>query len=794
MLLCGAACSNVESVPLGICGNHIVEDTEDCDSAEKNCSSSCHFSCSANKGDLCPPGYGCDLGAGQCRGASGTFTHDGVLGNSQNFPVVADFDGDQRDDLLIAGSDGFRSSPSAIYFFDPGASTHTVVSLPQAQLAATFDVTGDGRSDVVLGGSSLLAYESRPGRQFSPLLSSSRGVASDTRLFSADFDCDGRREFAYLQGNTLSILRSERTFAAQPELDLGTSEILSPFAVSWFRNAAGQRCELLVLFEKARSRMHVYGNAGADPDQGVQLLSTIDLLGPAAPPATLFAADFDLDGHPDLIVEPQPAAFGDPPNGAYIAYGVGDGSFDSSPHPTSLAPGNGTARPLVDCDCSGLAVGQFDNDPSLDFFDGVVRLGGGAFQFYDHARVADLTGDGRDDVAAVLQGSGMHDFDLLRSNPSGILSPLVVATNGQPLLRDSADFDGDGQTDLLITEALESKPEASVLSVLFGAVTPDTARVHELAQLPRIQDAAAGYLEGDSGVVDAFADVAVLHESKSGNLQLGFFEGGIDRLLRSPLSAKSEEGTLLTAHRPAIGHFRAGHDAELAVLANEAFGSGATSVELYSLDSSGAASVGTAHLSQGVSGSRLAVADLNRDGQDELYLLQVAGPVFALTFTGGGLAPLRIEEQAYTFGPNTPFSMSVADIDADGYPDLSLPSGTFVTVLLATDGDVPRSYTVDFPSELCSVPRASAWIQADTDPALELVVNCLSDGVDDIADSRPVLRVLDVDLASGGIVPIGERQAGLDSSELAVGDFNGDGVQDLAAANGDVAILLGKAR
>jgi hypothetical protein len=74
-----AGCGALPDIAVGVCGNHIVEAGEDCDSAEPGCvpagePDACHRRCGVFPDGVCPPGSICDA-HGACVEASGCGNH-----------------------------------------------------------------------------------------------------------------------------------------------------------------------------------------------------------------------------------------------------------------------------------------------------------------------------------------------------------------------------------------------------------------------------------------------------------------------------------------------------------------------------------------------------------------------------------------------------------------------------------------------------------------------------------------------------------------------------------------------
>jgi hypothetical protein len=174
-------------------------------------------------------------------------------------------------------------------------------------------------------------------------------------------------------------------------------------------------------------------------------------------------------------------------------------------------------------------------------------------------------------------------------------------------------------------------------------------------------------------------------------------------------------------------------------------------------------------------------ADLNGDGVPDLITANgSAGTVSVLLGNGGGTFAAA---QDYAAGPNVG-SVAVGDFNGDGIPDLVVTNGSAGTVsVLLGNGDgsfqAPQSYA------------------AGSRPAAVAVGDFNGDGIPDLAVADNGRTSVNVLLGNGD----GSFQqpiiygAGVSPAAVAVGDFNGDGNQDIAVANnfyaGSVNIFLG---
>src|SRR5262249_5586114 len=106
-LLLLSACTNLPEITANVCGNHVLDPGEECDTAQAGCSTpdagvlGCRFSCAG--GAACPTGKTCGTD-GICRQATGTFTVSPFIGGAGDTFDVLDVDRDGALDLVDRGA------------------------------------------------------------------------------------------------------------------------------------------------------------------------------------------------------------------------------------------------------------------------------------------------------------------------------------------------------------------------------------------------------------------------------------------------------------------------------------------------------------------------------------------------------------------------------------------------------------------------------------------------------------------------------------------------------------------
>jgi FG-GAP-like repeat len=187
----------------------------------------------------------------------------------------------------------------------------------------------------------------------------------------------------------------------------------------------------------------------------------------------------------------------------------------------------------------------------------------------------------------------------------------------------------------------------------------------------------------------------------------------------------------------------------------------------------------------GASPFSVAVGDFNRDGIQDLAVADEAGSqVTVLLGNGsGGFKPAT--GSPFAAGVN-PFSVVTGDFNGDGIPDLAAADegSSFVTVLL---GNGTGGFT----------PATGSPFQVGSEPISLAVGDFNGDGIQDIVTVNRVDGTVTVLLGNGAgafKAAASPYKVGASPYAVAVGDFNGDGIQDVAVPDydsGTLMVLLG---
>jgi Flp pilus assembly secretin CpaC len=194
-------------------------------------------------------------------------------------------------------------------------------------------------------------------------------------------------------------------------------------------------------------------------------------------PVALALADFNGDGHPDIVVANEGSGTSSALGSVSVLLGAGDGTFGTATNLTigaSLPANSPIPTP------SAVATGEFNGDTNMDIAvtdsanNNVTILSGNGQGGFAAAGtfptgktpvallVKDFNGDGIPDLAVVNQGDGT--VSILLGQQGGTFGPKTDYPVGvTPTAIASADFNGDGTADLAVTNFTDNS-----VTVLFG--------------------------------------------------------------------------------------------------------------------------------------------------------------------------------------------------------------------------------------------------------------------------------------------------------------------------------------
>lgn len=584
------------------------------------------------------------------------------------------------------------------------------IAVPGALSFALGDVTGDGSIDVVTadGAAHTVMIHSELGPQMH--------VASDARqVVVRDLDRDGLLDLAWTNtgSGTVSVVRGAAAGAtlttplpqgAVPH-DLMTGDV----------NGDGHP-DLVVI---DRTNGMVYTLAG----DSTGAFTAGDPMGCAAQPLGGLLADVDADGALDLLM---PDAYGVTPSVA-LALNMGDGRFNC---------GGTVTVAYTQAETRGLAA--FDAD-----------------------------GDGDSDLVSVLSAPGQFSVSPWDGSMYGF-SPEVFPLAGEPTALRTADLDGDGRVDLIVSFA------DSGVGIVFGAPTPPahTPPVTSRFALPRRIGAslnastlAIGHLD-DDGLLDMLvaAEGYQQFDDVRGDAVGGFINGpsyASEAGLRDvSLAAVDADGWLdgvMACHTAGVVQVRV---------------------------NDGAGGFQPWQITAPTGGSPVAARalDLDLDGRLDLVAANdAATPGLTVSMQSSNL----FFDTAITLEPAVFDTLETADVDRDGRLDLiASRTGTGIdagsTVVFFNDG-YPTLSRMPFPEGGKAV----------------LVVDLNRDGLNDLIVAETNEDRLFIRLGSGPRTFNGPYSvlAGRQPERLAAGDLDRDGYLDLVVASTTsraIVVLRGK--
>jgi hypothetical protein len=449
-----------------------------------------------------------------------------------------------------------------------------------------------------------------------------------------------------------------------------------------------------------------------------------------------------------------------------------------------------TDRQSTSVNATDLAIGDFNGDSHLDIAvssagplpqssDGRIDISfGPGFLLWnvflnggrgtDALVVGDFDCDGDTDLAC----SNYYDSNVLVYYPpfSNLMpANLTLSIRGNPLAMTSGNFSSNDQTDLAVassnpnsvcffTQALNGSSQYSL---------PPTES-YNLSLPTRPSRVTSGDMNGDS-----FDDILVL--SNTVNEAYGFYQHS-----SNPTWSSVPDFELPTPEGPTnavIGHLDSDSQTDLAITAARGDWSGSSLGIYMGHPTLTAPYYGFTNSNQTVStnpnamGSVFATGDINGDGVQDLIVLYPSIDSFAYMLS---FDPPMKNYSGLGFGVGEiPDKLIVADFNGDGYDDILVAAADSIEMKIYYGNDLT---TVSFQSETLSCGGVVSDVvtgNLDNDSMLDLAVST-ANGLIDVfhnagAALNPYPELEEVAPTPGTNIPA-----------LAIGDFNSDGLNDLA--------------
>ena len=368
-----------------------------------------------------------------------------------------------------------------------------------------------------------------------------------------------------------------------------------------------------------------------------------------------------------------------------------------------------------------------------------------------------------------------RNFTVSTANPAGTLvtaanSPFAVGST--PLSVAVGDFNGDGNQDYAVANYNDSTVTV-LLGNGSGGFTASSGSPFSTGSSTFPESVVVGDFNGDG-----FLDLATANPgANSVTILLGNGAGVFSTASGSPLALGTSPRSL------AVGDFN-GDGIQDLVTANQ---SSNNVTVLLGNGTGGFTAASGSPFAVGSVPTSIVVADFNGDGMQDLATVNQSDNAATVLLGNGAGGFTAASGSPYTVG-TAPTTLVAADFNGDGIPDLATANqnsgSNNVTVLL---GNGTGGFTAS------PVAAGSGIV-----PYALAVGDLNGDGIPDIVTTNQTTASVSVLLGTGtgafNLSAGAPFAVGTTPKFVAVSDFNGDGIEDIAVANSgssNVTVLLG---
>jgi hypothetical protein len=400
----------------------------------------------------------------------------------------------------------------------------------------------------------------------------------------------------------------------------------------------------------------------------------------------------------------------------------------------------------------------------------------------------DFNVDGRPDLAIANDVAGSVSV-LLNTTSPGAAAPSFAAkqdftTEPAPLFLAVGDLNGDGRVDLAALNRNSGSVSVLLNTTPPGAAAPSFAAKQDFTTGADPESVAIGDLNGD-GMPDL---VLTNRASDSVSVLLNTTAPGA---ATATFAAKQDFATRHLPQSVAVGDLNGDGRPDLAV-ANSS--EGTVSVLLNTM-APGAATASFAARHDFTAGGTgtfdVAIGDLNSDGKPDLAVVDNLDRVDVLlnTTVPGATAPSLAHGGGFLAG-STPNSVAIGDLNGDGKPDLATANAKDHTVTVLLNTTPPGATTPSFAQHQGFAggmsPNSVALGDFNGDGLPDLAVtDTISASVSVLLNTTvPGVPTITPDFPQTG------APAGTNPQAMAIGDLNGDGKPDLAVVSDSTVLSV----